>query len=326
MERTSTVARDGSSLNAAALKLSLICCLPLIASTLWSADPARPRNGGLRPQRRVQQSQFSDRSGPQFTGTQQLDDGFGQESNTQAEQPVKQASASELPEHIDPEHPLVPALKMAYASRATLSKIRDYTGQFVKKEWVNDHYVVHNMDVKFREQPFSVYLKFRAPNDGRQVLYVKGMNNGQLLAKEGGLKGILTVRLNPTDQLAMSESRHPITQFGIANMLGTVIKQWEEEGKYGAIDVQYYPNAKLGSYPVRVIQSSHPAKYANFKYHMTRLYLDDKSLFPVRVDQFDWPTKKGGSPVPVEIYMYSGVQTNIPLTDADFDPRTYRFN
>lgn len=213
---------------------------------------------------------------------------------------------------------------MAYASRGTLSQVRDYTAQFVKKELVEGQHITHNMDLKFREQPFSVYLRFRDQNEGRQVLYVQGANGGQLLAKESGLKGMVgTVRLNPTDSLALSENRHPITDVGISNMLGSIIRQWEEEGKYGEIDVKYFPSAKLGNFPVKVIRTTHPVKRRQFKFHVTQLYLDEKSLFPVRVEQFDWPQGEGAKPLLVEQYMYSSVRANQNLNQTDFDPRKY---
>jgi hypothetical protein len=125
--------------------------------------------------------------------------------------------------------------------------------------------------------------------------------------------------------MALSENRHPITEIGISNMLESVIRQWEAEGKFQGTDVKYFPDAKLGNYPVKVIRTTHPQRYQNFKYYMTQLYLDEKSLFPVRVEQFDWP-QEGQKPALIEQYMYSGVRTNISLSDADFEPRAYNLN
>jgi hypothetical protein len=226
---------------------------------------------------------------------------------------------------VHPEHPLIPPLQMAYKSRESLKEVKDYTGVFVKKELIaGKGYITHTMDMKFREQPMGVYLRFQEPNEGRQVLYVSGANQGQLLVQQPGLGGLLgTLALNPTAGPAMSESRHPITEIGISNMLKRVIQQWENEAKFGETNVAYHPEAKLGNHPVRMIQTSHPVRRNQFKYHVTRLYLDDQTLFPVRVEQYDWPAQAGGKPVQVELYMYSGVRTNVGLTDRDFDRRAY---
>lgn len=321
MERISTVARDCNSRSLRDWCLCLAFCVSLTVSfSTWAADPPRNRTVGKKPSRPIRQSQLTTDQTPAEAETR-ASDGF---EDTPESRPNQTATSDELPEHVHPDHPLVPALKMAYASRATLSQMRDFTAHFVKKELVGTRYITHNMDMKFRTQPFSVYLRFRDPHEGRQVLFVKGANGGQILVQEKGLKSLAgTIPLDPASPLAMSENRHPITDIGIANMLESVIRQWELEGKYGEIDVKYFPQAKLGEYPVRVIRTSHSKRYRQFKYHTTQLYLDEKTLFPVRVEQYDWPQHEGESPVQVELYMYSSVRTNQGLTNTDFDPRNY---
>ena len=243
--------------------------------------------------------------------------------------PQPEAPSSELPEKIDPAHPLVPVLKIAYQSRHVLANVQDYSGVFIKREVINGTLVTHQMEIKIREEPFSVYMKFlNQPYTGREVLFVAGANQNRLMVHETGLKSIAgTLSLAPTDQLAMAENRHPITQVGMSQMLEGVIKQWENEGLYGEIEVKYYPEAKLGEHPCRVLESSHPIRRRQFPFHLTRLYLDGKTLLPVRVEQIDWPARAGEKPIAVETYMYSNVRTNIGLTNADFDRRNpaYQF-
>jgi hypothetical protein len=324
MENVSKVARDSRSgpcwsvcLLAAGLA-SLGCSLPS-----WSADPPGSRLAGLRPPRTSRQENRLQTQPANVQAQQQVPD---ESANGEQTASVSQEElAQQLPKHVHREHPLVPPLQMAYKSRLTLKEVRDYSAIFVKKELIGQGYITHTMDMKFRERPFGVYLRFQEPNQGRQVLYVAGANNNQLLVQEPGLKGGLigTLALDPTAQMAMSENRHPITSIGISNMLDRIIKQWELEAGFGETDVKYYPEAKLGNHPVRVIQTSHPTRRNQFKYHLTRLYLDGETLFPVRVEQYDWPAQQGGKPTQAELYMYSSVRTNIGLTDRDFDRRQY---
>ncbi len=325
MERISTVARDRSARHDCWYVLVIACAATWgLSFDAWGADPAPPGTKTRRPLRSLQ----AQRNTPDQAGESQ-DTGNavpgGDQASVVGGNPASNGSElDQLPSHIHPEHPLVPALKMAYASRATLRGVRDYTAQFVKKELVGNRYITHSMDMKFREQPFSVYLKFREPHDGRQVLYVKGANNGNILVQEAGIKGLVgTIPINPADPLAMSENRHPITEIGISNMLETIIRQWEEEARYKGAEVQYFPKAKLGDFPVRVIRTTYKQRFRQFKFHITQLYLDDKSLFPVRAEQFDWPQSEGEKPAQVELYMYSSVRTNQNLPDQAFDPRTY---
>ena len=323
MERISTVARDRNAQFDCWCVLAIACVVVFgVISITLAADPARPGTRTKRPQRPLQAQRSDDATASQDTvdAAQGGDPAATSGGNAGA----NATDTDPLPAHVHPQHPLAPALKMAYASRGTMRGVRDYTAQFVKKELVGNRYITHSMDMKFREQPFSVYLRFRDPHEGRQVLYVKGMNNDNILVQEAGIKGLVgPIPIKPSDPLAMSENRHPITSIGISNMLEAIIRQWEEEAKYQGVVVDYYPNAKLGDFPVRVIRTTYKHRYRQFRYHTTRLYLDDKSLFPVRAEQFDWPQVEGQQPQQVELYMYSGVRTNQNLSDQVFDPRAY---
>lgn len=241
-------------------------------------------------------------------------------------------SAADPPGRREPsasaEHPLVPALKLARSSQEALREVRDYEALFTKRELVNGQLKTQSMLLKLRREPFSVYLLFREPNAGREVLYVDGKNGNKLLAHEGsGVKSLIgTVSLDPASPEAMDGSRHPITRIGLANLLDAVIGQWESELKYGETAVQYYPNAKLGDVQCKVVESKHPVPRKEFKFHMTRLFIDRTTNLPVRVEQYGWPTKGQTKPPLVEEYTYSNLRTNVGLTDADFDPKNKSYS
>ena len=355
MEKVSGVARDSRYRFARTVWMIVAGCMVVTGSTdVLFAQPQRPRSNTTRPNSirpnttRPGLSRSSDdrlsnsdgMNGGRTSGQSGSRDEFqergqspdSEESDSQEATPGEQTASvgagdarPALPKHVHPQHPLVPALQMAYKSRETLREVKDYTAVFVKKELIANRYITHTMDMKYRERPSSVCLRFQEPSAGRQVLYTAGANGNKLLVQEPGIKGGLlgTIALNPTDQLAMSENRHPITEIGIAKMLGQIIREWENEAEFGEVDVKYYPEAKLGNYPVRVIQASHPVRRNQFKYHLTRLFLDGETLFPVRVERYDWPTQPNAKPVQVELYMYSSVRTNVGLTERDFDPRQY---
>jgi hypothetical protein len=224
------------------------------------------------------------------------------------------------------QHPLVPALKIARAALETAKDLNDYHATFAKKEVVGRQVFAHSMHIKARHDPFSVYLHFHKPHEGREVIYVEGKNRGHLLAHETGIKGIVgTVSLLPTSPEAMSESKHPITRIGIANMVQGIVDQWEEETKYGECDVKYYPNAKLGPMECKVIESTHPTARKQFKFHMTRLYVDKATGLPVRVEQYGFPAGNGPAPL-LEEYTYSDIKPNTGLADIDFDVRNPKYN
>ena len=225
-------------------------------------------------------------------------------------------------------HPLLPAIAAAKECRDSLKEVKDYTAVFIKRELLGSQLTTQIMDLKFREKPFSVYMLFRGQEAGREVLYVAGANGGKLLVHEAGLKSIVgTLQFPPTSPEVMKENRHPITHFGMSNTLETIITQWQTETKYGEIDVKFYPQAKLGDTPCTVIESTHPRPRREFKFHITRLYLEKGTCLPLRVEQHTWPRNPGEPPVLVEEYTFTNLKVNVGLTPRDFDSRnpSYRF-
>lgn len=237
-----------------------------------------------------------------------------------AEEQVKQVAATDPAQ---PEHPLTPALKLAYASRESLSAVKDYEASFAKKEFMGRQLKSQTATLKIRREPFSVYMKFIQPNAGREVIFVQGRNNNQLLAHETGFKAIVgTVKLDINGPDAMEDNRYPITNLGLHKLLDMIIAQWEQESKFGECDVKYYPNAKLGKdLACQVIESSHPQPRKEFKFSMTRLYIEKQSNLPVRVEQFGFMNPGDKEPPRMEEYTYTNLKVNPGLTDKDFDPK-----
>ena len=211
------------------------------------------------------------------------------------------------------------AIKLAKEALENLKKIKDYEATFTKKEAVGNKLITTEMFVKFREEPFSVYLKYLNPHSGREVIYVAGRNKGKLLAHADGVASIIgTLKLATDSKDAMEENRYPITMFGMSNLLTTLIQQWETEEKQNDAVVKFFPNAKLDKVECKVAESSYPKQVPHAKFHMTRLYIAKDSGLPVRVEQFGFPTA-GQQPPIIEEYNYANIKTNVGFTDADFD-------
>ena len=212
------------------------------------------------------------------------------------------------------------ALQIVGKSQAALQSVKDYSATFSKKEIVGEKLIEQTMQIKMRQKPFSVYLKFSTPHKGREVIYVDGLNKGKLVAHGTGFQKIVgTLKLKPTSNLVMKENRYPITQIGIEKMLNAVVAIWEKQASNS--QVRYFPKAKLGKTSVRVIQVTHAKKTATTPFHMTRLYIDNQTQLPIRVQQYGFPKKSGGKPPLIEQYTYSNLKTNIGLASRDFDPK-----
>lgn len=226
-------------------------------------------------------------------------------------------SAGESPR----EHALRPALRIAKASLEQLDSVRDYEAVLTKRERIQGELRSETMRIKFRESPFSVYLRFSGASAGREVLYVEGRNQNNILAHEGsGLKSLVgTVSLSPTSPEVIEKSRYSITDIGLKNMLRYIVERWEDEAQYGEAEVQYYQNARLGERQCLVIECKHPRPRRQFRFHISRLFIDKETRLPVRVENYGFPVQPGADPPLEEEYTYSHVRTNVGLNDVDFD-------
>ena len=228
---------------------------------------------------------------------------------------------------ISEKHPLYLPLKEAYKAREALKSVKDYECEFMKRELMGRRLVKSTMALKMRQSPFSVYLKFLDANKGREVIYVEGRNKNNLQVHEVGIKSLVgTLSLPPTGPDAMSDNKYPVTMIGLAIMLDKVIDQWEAEGKLGEVQTQKYPDAKLPSGEECVAyESVHPTPRNQFKFHITRMWIEKSSGLVVRVEQLGFPQKADQAPPIIEEYTYSKLKTNVSLTDTDFDIKNPRY-
>ena len=206
--------------------------------------------------------------------------------------------------------------------RARFAEVRDYTCTFYKRERLDGVLsATHTMAFKARSSPLSFYIKCASPRAGREAIWIRGRNNGKVVAHDAGLVKVLagTMYLDPKGGVAMEDNRHPITEAGLGNLIETVCHRWDVELKPGATQVEFHPGMKVGDRECTMIETTHPRHDPGFVFHRVRLYIDDQLGLPIRLEGYDWP--KAGAPAElVEEYTYSHLKINPGLTDRDFDP------
>ena len=223
-------------------------------------------------------------------------------------------------------HPLTPALRHAADALEALDGIEDYSCTLTRNELIGHKMLAGKLDLKFREKPRSVYIKFVNPHAGRQVLFNDGKNSNNLQVKDVGLAALVgTINLAPNGKMAMEESRHPVTVIGLRALIETVIEQWLAETKIDGATVNCYPDAKVGDVPAKVIEISYARETAQAKYALTRLFIDSKTGFAVKVQNYDFPKKKADKPMLVEDYHYTDIRTKLGLKDIDFDTKNSKY-
>ncbi len=260
------------------------------------------------------------------------------QASAQGQQAIPVSSI--LPNKRPTPHLLDPAIEMARASlRNIQDNVHDYTALFVKRCRVNGELpALQYANVKIRNRkiqngmitsPMAVYLDFLKPSSvkGREVIWVEGQNDGNLVVHDSGYRGVVNLNLDPNGYIAMRGQRYPITEIGIENLAVKLIETALRDRQYQECEVNYFKNAKIGNTECTMLEVIHPIKRAHFDFYRARVYFAEDLNMPIRYESYSWPVTADGKPVLEEEYTYLNVKTNVGLTDQDFDIRNpnYRF-
>jgi hypothetical protein len=219
------------------------------------------------------------------------------------------------------EHPLAPALRVCKASLEEIDRnVRDYSCTLVKRERVDGELTEHqHIFLKVRHEPFSVYMNFLKPFQGREVVYVDGQNNNKLIVLEAGWKRVAgKLPLDPNGARAMNGQKHPITKVGIRNLTAELIRSMEADTKYAECEVTT-KDEKIGDRPATMVQVIHPIPRQNFDTHISRVFFDNELGIPIHYDSYLWPRQPGGQPPLEASFTYTNLKVNNGFTARDFD-------
>jgi hypothetical protein len=220
------------------------------------------------------------------------------------------------------EHPLAPVIRVSKATLEHIDRnIRDYSATLVKQERVDGELGEHqHIFLKIRHDPFSVYMSFLKPFQGREVLYVAGQNNNEMVVLEAGFKRMLgKMNLAPEGMVAMRGQKHPVTRVGIRNLTERLIERFEADSQYAECEVTSDPTKKVSGRPATLVQIVHPIPRKNFYAHVTRLFFDNELRIPIHYDTYMWPDQPGGQPPLEESYTYTNLKINNGYSARDFD-------
>lgn len=218
--------------------------------------------------------------------------------------------------------PMDECTRLFAKARKAYAAVDNYTATLVKQERVDGKLLPRETGLfKFRK-PFAVYIKWHeGPNRGTQALYVRGQNNGRLLARKGGLLGLKTFRLDPNGRLAMSDSRHPITEAGIGNTLNLLETNRKRAVAQGCARVRRLPDDPRAKPPgVRFELIVDADEKAGYYCRRAIITFDRKTGLISAVQVFDWKNQL------IEDYRYFDLKINPGLTNRDFDPNNPEYN
>lgn len=224
------------------------------------------------------------------------------------------------------------ALKMVSSLLRTgidsFETVPGYTATFFKQERLagilGDG---QSIELKMKHEPFSVYMKWTEGDArGQQLIYVDGQNDGNLLVQPGGIKGRLTgvLSLEPDGTMAMSQSRHPVTQAGLIELARTILKFQDADLARGkGFICELHDNQKFADRDCYLFTCVYDDATVNADYRKSLIFIDKQLSMPVCVKNYSWA--KDANPETIdeetlaEFYAYSDIQMDKQLLATEFD-------
>lgn len=223
---------------------------------------------------------------------------------------------------------LAEPLRLVELAEESFSRVRDYRCIFIKREFLDGELQpYHFILLKVRNRPFSVYMRWLNPRPGREVIFAPHLHGFKIIAHEVGVKGVVgTIEIDPNSSRARKESRHPITEIGLGNLIRKIKTRWTRAAQDPRYRVEIKPNARVGNRPCVLVKTTSPPDPRKYEYARARVFFDRENRLPIRVEGYGWPTARFPQGILLEEYTYDRLELNVGLTDLDFSPNNPEYN
>jgi hypothetical protein len=252
-------------------------------------------------------------------------------------EPVPAATITQLTPQQQTDQALLRKAEELELGRKFLATIPDYTAQFTKQELVQDELLEEQtILLKCRHQPFSIYLNWLTGDVGREVLYVEGANNGEMIVHAGGWKARLpALSISPDSSLAMKESRYPVTDAGLLALIEIMLRtQADDIAKNNVARCEQLKDQEFDGRMCSVFLVEYKDAQGSPTYRKSVALIDKEWHVPIYTRNFGWP--EGEAPQTadelddatlIEFYTFTDIQFRQQLAEADFERTNseYRF-
>ena len=214
-------------------------------------------------------------------------------------------------------------LKILEAVDQSFRTIPSYTVMLRKQERISGKLLPEQTYfLKVRQDPFAVYMKCIQPVAGRELIYAEGYHDNHVIGHPVGLSRLLVPRLKlpPDHPMILAESRHPMNQAGLGNLIRKLIgfrrKDLEESDEVTVLDRLVTPEGKSWLRSTHVHLQPRPGRPLS----ETEILYDPLSRIPFRFTGYDWPAPGQPEKPLGERYCYEDLVPDAGLTPHDFDP------
>jgi len=194
------------------------------------------------------------------------------------------------------------------------SRIQTYQCRYEKEERAISNGEKQTIRVSFRK-PFNVRLDWLG--DGGKIdqtaVYREGLNDGKVLARQYGLLGAIagTLRLDPNEKLALSDSAHPITEIGI----GLIIDRAKRDIASANISLKFAGEEILlgrSAYRFEFTARKNEGLAGLADARRAVIWIDSEMKLPIKVEIYD------GRNMLLERHSFLDLRLNVSLPDKTF--------
>lgn len=181
-----------------------------------------------------------------------------------------------------------------------IENIDNYQVAFDKRERINGDISeeVETMDLKVRHSPaFSIYMKWKNGDTGRQLLYNDEYDDKQMVVKLGGLKGRIlpALKLDPMGAEAKAGARYPVTEAGLLGMIRQMIMHRENDLAHGhGIECRRLANEVFDERECYCFKYEYSAPEFNRLYRKSIVLMDTRYHIPLKVVNYTWSENAEG--------------------------------
>ena len=230
-------------------------------------------------------------------------------------------------------------LKLLHEGLRLLGNTSDYTGTFYKHERINgvlDHGSL--IQVKSRHEPLSLYLKWLQGDTGRELLFVEGQHDDEMLVRLGGIRGRLlpVLKIDPDGEQAREKIRHHVSHVSLLKMTRRVVEFRKQDlNRLPGMTCELIVKPAGDESGRLLCKTEYESPSVCAEYRKTIHLLDPGTLLPVTIKTYGWPEGKADRNLTaeeldeatlLEHYSYSDLRFNRQLADKDFDRNNPDYN
>ncbi len=176
---------------------------------------------------------------------------------------------------------------------------------------------------KFK-RPNSVYLRsIGEVNNGQEIIYREGWNDGKMMGHMGGALDGIILNLKPGSSMASKRTRHTIDESSLIYMMNTLERSMDHAKAHPKDNmiVEDIGTKKIFGKQVRLIRIKLPHGEDYPYYAPVSIFgIDRERYLPLYYRSYGPDGKMW------EDYRYRDLKTNVGLTDLDFDPKNPKYN